>query len=145
MKKLTLFLIFLISACTSSAENKKSKYIVLNDLWEKRSTRNDVIKALGDDYVKTDSGVLYLYPNSKRPEIGLFFDSSNRLTEQFVFIPEQALQQLKSAINCKWQETAEEKDIAHYRRIIKRGTCTSLSISYETYLDLNAYEVRWKR
>ncbi len=145
MKKLILSLLFLISACTSSAENKKSKYLVLNDLWEKRSTRSEVTKVLGNDYVETDSGIMYRYPNSKRPEIGLFFDSSDRLIEQFVFMPEQALQQFKSAIDCKWQEAAEKKDIAHYQRIIKKGICPALSISYETYLDLNAYEVRWKR
>ncbi len=75
----------------------------------------------------------------------MFFDSSDRLIEQFVFMPQQALQQFKSAIDCKWQEAAEKKDIAHYERIIKKGICPALSISYETYLDLNAYEVRWKR
>jgi hypothetical protein len=54
-----------------------------------RSTRCEVVKILGNDYVKTDSGILYRYPNSKRPEIGLFFDSSNRLIEQFVLMDEQ--------------------------------------------------------
>ncbi len=145
MKKLIVPLLLFISACTSSAEPKKNKYLVLNELWKNRSTSNEVIKMLGNDYVKNDSGILYLYPNSKRPEIGLFFDSSDRLIEQFVFMGEQALQQFKSDIDCKWQETEEKKDIGHYQRIIKKGTCTALSIGYETYLDLNAYEVRWKK
>lgn len=145
MKKLIVPLLLIISACTSNADNKKNKYLVLNELWKKRSTRSEVVKMLGNDYVKTDSGILYRYPNSKRPEIGLFFDSSNRLIEQFVFMDEQRLQLFKSAIDCKWQETEEKKDIAHYQRIIKKGTCPALFIHYETYLDLNAYEVRWKR
>ena len=138
MKKLILPLLLSISACTTSDENKKSKYLVLNELWEKQSTKSEVIKFLGDDYIETDSSILYRYPNSKRPEIGLFFDSSGKLTEQFVFMPEQALRKFKSAIDCKWQETEEKKDVAHYQRIIKKGTCPALSISFETYIDLNA-------
>lgn len=145
MKKLIVPLLLFISACTSSAEIKNNKYLILNELWEKRSTKSEVIKMLGNDYVKTDSGILYRYPNSQRPEIGLFFDSSDRLIEQFVFLDEQALQQFKSDIDCKWQEIEEKKDIAHYQRIIKKGTCPTLSIGYETYLDLNAYELRWNR
>lgn len=145
MKKLNFFLLFLISACSSSGERTKNKYLILNELWEKHSTKSEVIKTLGGGFTEVDSGIVYRYPNSKRPEVGLFFDSSDRLTEQFVFMSEQALQQFKSTIDCNWHETEEKKDIAHYQRIIKKGTCSVLSISYETYLDLNAYEVRWKR
>ncbi len=145
MMKLTLFILFFITSCTSSTENKKSKYLVLNELWEKHSTRSEVIKTLGNDYVETDSGILFLYPNSKRPEIGLFFSSSEKLTEMFAFMNEQALNNLKSTIDCHWQESEEKKDIAHYQRIIKKGICNAHHIRYETYLDLNGYEVRWKR
>ena len=145
MKKRSLFLLLLISACSSSSERTKYKYLILNELWEKHSTKSEVVKTLGGGFTEVDSGIVYSYPNSKRPEVGLFFDSSDRLTEQFVFMSEQALQQFKSTIDCKWHETEEKKEIAHYQRIIKKGTCTVRSISYETYLDLNAYEVRWKR
>lgn len=145
MKKVSLFLLLLISACSSSSERTKNKYLILNKLWEKHSTKTEVVKTLGSGFTEVDSGIVYSYPNSKRPEVGLFFDSSDRLTEQFVFMSEQALQQFKSTIDCKWHETEEKKEIAHYQRIIKKGACTVRSIGYETYLDLNAYEVRWKR
>lgn len=143
--QLILPLLFFISSCSTSAEVKKNKYLLLNELWEKQSTKSEVIKTLGDGFVEVDSGIVYRYPNSKRPEIGLFFDSFDRLDEQFVFMDEQSLIQFKSAINCKWKETEEKKDIAHYQRIIKKGICSNKSIHYETYFDLNAYEVRWKR
>lgn len=145
MKKLVLSLLLVISACTSSVENQKNKYLVLNELWTNHSTKSEVIKMLGNGYIETDSGILYRYPNADRPEIGLFFDSSSRLEEQFVFMGEQELKQFKSAINCKWQETEEKKDVAHYQRIIKKGLCPTLNIKYETYLNLNGYEVRWKK
>lgn len=145
MKKIIVSLLFFISACSSNAENKKNQYLVLNELWEKQSTKSEVIKSLGGGFKEVDSGIVYTYPNSNRPRIGLFFDSSNRLREQFVFLQEAALQDFKKAINCNWKETEEVRDIAHYQRTIKKGSCPDLSISYETYLDLNAYELRWKR
>jgi hypothetical protein len=145
MKKLILILLLLISACSSSAENKKYKSLILNELWEKHSTRIEVIKSLGDKFTEVDSGIVYKYPNSDRPEIGLFFDTSNKLVEQFAFLDESSLQHLKKSVNCKWNETEEVKNVAHYQRTIKKGSCSALSITYETYLGLNAYEVRWKR
>lgn len=145
MKKLILPLLLFISACSTSAEVKKNKYLLLNELWQKHSTRSEVIRTLGDGFIEVDSGIVYRYPNSNRPEIGLFFDSSNRLDEQFVFMGEQSLTQFKSSLECKWKETEEVIDVAHYQRTIRKGSCPDLSISYETYLGLNAYEVRWKR
>jgi hypothetical protein len=145
MKKLILPLLVFFSACSSIAENKKNQYLVLNELWEKQSTRSEVVKILGNGFKEVDSGIVYTYPNSNRPRIGLFFDSSNKLREQFVFLQEAALQEFKKAMKCKWKETEEVRDIVHYQRTIKKGSCSELNINYETYLDLNAYELRWKR
>lgn len=145
MKKLILILLLLISGCSSSGENKRYKFQIQNDLWEKQSTKSEVIKSLGTGFTEVDSGIVYKYPNSDRPEIGLFFDASNKLVEQFAFLDERSLQDFKSSINCKWKEVEEVKSVAHYQRTIKKGSCSALSITYETYLGLNAYEVRWKR
>ena len=145
MKIKKLLLLLLISACSSSAENKKYKSLMLNELWENHSTKNEVIKSLGYGFIEVDSGIVYTYPSSKRPEIGLFFDASNRLVEQFAFLDETSLQHFKKSVNCKWEEAEEVKNVAHYQRTIKKGSCSTLSITYETYLGLNAYEVRWKR
>jgi hypothetical protein len=145
MKKLILSLLFFISACSSIAENKKSKLLTLNELWEKHSTKSEVLNSLGNGFKEVDSGIVYTYPNSDRPEIGLFFDASDKLVEQFAFLDEASLYQFKKLVNCKWKETEEVKNVAHYQRTIKKGYCPTLSITYETYLGLNAYEVRWKR
>ena len=145
MKRLNLILLFLISGCSSSAESKIYKFEILNDLWEKQSTKSEVIKSLGSEFTEVDSGIVYKYPNSDRPEIGLFFDSFNKLVEQFAFIDKASLQQFKKSVNCDWKEVQEVKSVAHYQRTIKKGSCLALSITYETYLGLNSYEVRWKR
>ena len=104
----------------------------------------EVKKTFGDKFSIVESGIAYNYPNTKFPEMAFFFDSSNKLREQFVFLQEAALQEFKKAMNCKWKETEEVKAMAHYQRTIKKGSCPELGISYETYLDLNAYELRWK-
>ena len=50
---------------------------------------------------------MIMFPNSKFPEIGLFFDSSDKLLEQFVFMDKSSLESFKSALKCKWNETEE--------------------------------------
>jgi hypothetical protein len=145
MNKLILILLLLISSCSSSLESKRYKFQILKELWEKRSTKSEVIKSLGAEFTEVESGIVYKYPNSDRPEIGLFFDSSNRLVEQFLFLDDGYLEHFKSSVNCNWKEVEEVKSVAHYQRTIKKGSCPGLSITYETYLGLNAYEVRWKR
>jgi hypothetical protein len=105
----------------------------------------DVKKVFGNKSHSVESGIIYTYPNSKFPEMAFFFDSSNKLREQFVFLQEAELQKFKSTINCKLKETVETRDIAHYQRTIKKGSCSELNITYETYPDLNAFELRWKK
>lgn len=145
MRNLNFFLLFTLCACSSSLQVRDKKYLVLKELWEKSSKRAEAIKELGGGFSQVDSGIVYTYPNSKRPEIGLFFDSSDRLIEQFVFIDEKSLVQFKASIHCKWNETEEERAIAHYYRTIKKGSCPKLNIYYEAFPDINAYEVRWKK
>jgi hypothetical protein len=117
----------------------------MNELWKMNASSDEVKKVFGNKFKVVESGITYSYPNSKFPEKAFFFDNSDKLREQFVFLQEAALQEFKKATNCKWIESEEVRNIAHFQRIVKKGSCPDLNISYETYLDLNAYEVRWKR
>jgi hypothetical protein len=146
MKIVLMLILFAASSCSSSdSVGAKNKYIQMNDLWKMKANSDDVKKVFGNTFKVVESGIAYNYPNSNFPEIAFFFDNSNKLREQFVFLQEVALQEFKKAMDCKWKETEEVKKISHYYRIIKKGSCSALNISYETYLDLNSYEVRWKR
>ncbi len=147
MKIIFLIVLTLSTSCsvTPRAEGKKVKFIQMHELWKIKASVDDVKKTFGTNFKNVDSGLTYSFPNSKYPEMGFFFDSTKKLHEQFAFLDEGSLQSFKKAVHCEWKETEEVKDIAHYQRIIKKGSCPNLSISYETYLDLNAYEVRWKR
>jgi hypothetical protein len=132
------------SCSTKPTDQVKDKYALMNDLWKDKASAEDIKRAFGDGFKEVESGIIYTFPNSKFPELGFFFDSSNKLRGQFAFMDEASLGRFKKALKCNWQETQEERTIAHYIRTIKKGLCTDLSISYETYLSLNAYEVRWK-
>ncbi len=146
MKMSFMLLLLVISSCSSSDTlQSKSKYIQMNELWIMKASSNDVKRVFGNKFTVVESGITYNYPNSKYPEMVFFFDESNKLREQFVFLQEAALQKFKKTFNCGWKETEEVRDIAHYQRVIKKGSCPELNISYETYLDLNAYELRWKK
>lgn len=117
----------------------------MNDLWKMNGGIEDVKKVFGNKSRPVESGIMYTNPNSKFPEMAFFFDSSNKLREQFVFLQKAKLQEFKKEINCNWQETVETRDIAHYQRTIKKGSCPELNITYATYLDLNGFELRCKR
>lgn len=144
--KIFIVALFSIFSCSSNdIVINESKYIQMNDLWKMNGGIEDVKKVFGNKSRPVESGIMYTYPNSNFPEMAFFFDSSNKLREQFIFLQEAELQKFKSTINCKWKETQEIKDISHYQRTIKKGSCSELNITYETYLDLNAFELRWKR
>lgn len=145
MKILFIALFSIISCSSNDIAMKESKYIHMNDLWKMNAGIEDVKKVFGNKSHSVESGIMYTFPNSKFPEMAFFFDNSNKLREQFVFLQEAALQEFKKEINCNWKETVETRDIAHYQRTIKKGCCPELNITYETYLDLNAFELRWKR
>jgi hypothetical protein len=144
--RLMIFMVILFCfSCSSSSTNIiKDKYVAMNDLWDKKASVEEVKEIFGPDFKNVESGIIYTFANSKFPELGFFFDASNKLRGQFAYIDPTSLERLKQAIKCDWQETEEKRSIAHYTRTIKKGFCQDSSISYETYPDLNAYEVRWK-
>lgn len=78
---LSMFLTFVFSCSSSSVSEAKSKYIKMHELWKMNASTEDVKKVFGPNFDVVDFGVAYNFPNSKFPELGFFFDSSNRLDE----------------------------------------------------------------
>ncbi|MBL7664297.1 MAG: hypothetical protein JNM93_04140 [Bacteriovoracaceae bacterium] len=141
----SIFLFSLASCANTSAFEKEDKFIKMHQLWMANASLFDVKKAFGESFKNVENGISYNFSDSRFPEMAFFFDKSNKLKEQFAFLNEASLLNFKKAVKCDWKETEETKEMAHYSRTIKKGSCPNLSISYETYLNLNAYEVRWKR
>lgn len=146
MKTVLITILALCFSCsTKQIAEKKDKYILMDDLWREEATIDEIKKTFGDHFKEVESGIIYTFPNSNFPETGFFFDSSSKLRGQFVFMDEASLARFKKAMKCNWKETEETKLVTHYTRTYTKGSCTDLSISYETYPEMNAFEVRWKR
>lgn len=146
MRTILIVILTLCFSCSTKPTNEvKDKYILMNDLWQKKASIDEIKKSFGNNSKSVDSGIIYTFPNSKFPEIGFFFDSSSKLRGQFAFMDEASLEYFKKAMKCEWKESEEKRPIAHYTRTIKKGSCSDLSITYETYPSLNAFEVRWKK
>lgn len=146
MRTVLFFILILCFSCSTKSTNEmKDKFVLMNDLWQKKVTAEDVKKMFGENFKEVDSGIIYTFPNSKFPEQGFFFDSSQKLRGQFAFMDEASLVRFKKALGCDWKESEEKRTVAHFERTIKKGLCPKLSMSYETYPGLNAYEFRWKK
>ncbi len=137
-----LILLFLIAACTLSQKNYE-KYAVIDQLWHEKATKDQVIKNLGSDFEEKHKGIIYRFP-WKSIESGHFFDSSGKLTVQFLFVPKEKFREFKKNISCSWIEKSESKDIGHTIVTIESGKCASENISYEYRPSMLLYEFRWE-
>lgn len=137
-----LILLFLVAACTFGQKNHE-RYVVIDRLWHEKATIDQVIKKLGSDYEKKHEGIIYR-SSGKSIESGHFFDSSGRLTVQFLFVPREKFKDLKKIISCSWNEKSESKNIGHTIHTIESGKCASENITYEYRPSMLLYEFRWE-
>lgn len=144
MKTFLLALSFLM-ACTSKQDAPLKKYVLMDSLWKKDATKEEVIQLLGSEYNEAHGGVIYTFPDSKSIESGHFFDKSQALVEQFIFLDEKSLADLKIVTSCSWNESEKNESVGHTVYSVRRGKCTEKNISYEFKPGSNHYEVRWKR
>ena len=144
MKTFLLALAFLM-ACSSKPDSPLKKYVLLDSLWKKDATKEEVIQLLGSEYKEAHGGVIYTFQDSKSIESGHFFDNSQKLIEQFIILDEESLADLKVVTSCSWNESKKNESIGHTVYSVSRGKCTDKNISYEFKPGSNNYEVRWKR
>ena len=103
-----------------------------------------MIKELGTGYEEKHKGIIYRFLWNSI-ESGYFFDSTGKLSTQFLFVPKEKLEELKKIISCAWNEKSEIKDIGHTIHTIESGQCASENISYEYRPSMLLYEFRWER
>lgn len=137
-----IILLFSVMACTFG-QNNDDRYSLINRLWYEKATKDRVVEKLGSDYEKKHDGIIYRFP-WKSIESGHFFDSSGKLTVQFLFVPKEKFQDFKKVISCSWNEKSESKDIGHTVHTIESGKCASENISYEYRPSMLLYEFRWE-
>ncbi len=85
--RLTFSLFLFVVSCTSNkSASNKDRYEVMNDLWQNKAYKSEVISALGPNYQVAPSGITYSFTTFNYPKSGHFFNQANQLTIQFIYL-----------------------------------------------------------
>lgn len=117
----------------------------MNDLWQNKANKSEVIKALGTNYQIAPGGITYSFPAFNYPNSGHFFNQANQLIIQFIFLEEKEFKVFKDKIKCPWNIEKKMISSGHTVKTIEYGTCESLNIKYTYPSNLNTYEIRWEK
>ena len=138
-------LLFVVCCTSNNSSSTKDRYEVMNDLWQMKADKSAVISALGANYHTVSGGITYSFPTFEYPKSGHFFNQSNRLIVQFIFLDGKEFEMFKDKVKCPW-EVVKKKDFSgHAIKTMEYGTCKSLNISYKYPSNLNTYEIRWEK
>src|SRR5688500_2792166 len=107
MKSLLFILICLISCTSNTNPSFKKKYLKMNSLWSENASKAEVMKTLGRKFDEVKGGIFYKFQDDQIVESGHFFDNSQKLVEQFIFVDQVSLKDLKQNISCEWKEKEE--------------------------------------
>ena len=143
MKKYLLILTLLM-ACSSQTIYSTKKHIMMGSLWEKNATKAEVIGSFGNKYKEVQDGIIYSIHGLESIQSGHFFES-DILVEQYIFLDEKSLEELKAQIPCAWSENNKQKAMGHTVYSVQSGECSKHQLSYKFLPGNNFYEVRWKK
>lgn len=142
-----IFWPFLLAvSCTSNnSASSKDRYEVMNDLWQNKANKSEVISALGANYQIAPSGITYSFLTFNYPKSGHFFNQANQLIIQFIFLEKNEFETFKDKIKCPWIIEKKMVSSGHAVKTIEYGICKNLNIKYTYPSNLNTYEVRWEK
>lgn len=144
--RLTFWLFLFVVSCTSNnSSSSKDKYEVMNNLWQNKANKSEVISALGANYQVVSNGITYSFPTFNYPKSGHFFSQTNQLVIQFIFLEEKEFESFKAKIKCPWDIVKKKDSSGHAIKTIVYGTCKNLNITYKYPSNLNTYEIRWEK
>jgi hypothetical protein len=138
-----VFILFLIFSC-STTKKINDRYTDIHSLWRQKATKELLIKKLGKDFKEENNGIIYHF-EWEAIESGHFFDTQGNLVVQFLFIPKEKFQDMKSIIACSWNDKTEIEQIGHTFHSIESGKCTTENISYRYRPSMLLYEFRWEK
>ncbi len=142
--RLTSWLLLFVVSCTSNkSASSKNRYEVMNDLWQNKANKSEVISALGTNYQVAPSGITYPFTTFNYPKSGHFFNQANQLIVQFIFLEKDEFETFKQKIKCPWSVEKKMVFSGHTVKTIEYGECKSLSLKYTYPSNLNTYEIRW--
>jgi hypothetical protein len=139
-----LFL-FVVSCSSNNSSSARDRYEAMNELWQNKANKSEVIRALGTNYQIAPGGITYSFANFNYPKSGHFFSQTNQLIVQFLFLNESEIEIFKNKIKCSWNVEKKMVSSGHTVKTIENGTCKNLNIKYTYTSNLNTYEIRWEK
>jgi len=144
--RLTFWLFLFVVSCTSNKPaSNKDRYEVMNDLWQNKANKSEVISALGANYQVAASGITYSFTTFNYPKSGHFFNQANQLTVQFIYLEKNEFETFNNKIKCPWKAEKKMVSSGHTVQTIEYGECKSLGIKYTYPSNLNTYEILWEK
>ena len=144
MKSLLLLLILI--ACVKIPTRELERYETMDQLWEKKAKKTDVIKVFGLPSEEVEQDIVYRPKQFPASIVSAhFFDSNGIIEEQFFLVHAEELQKIKMHLKCEWKIQEKMISTSHTVRTIENGTCASKNISYDFLPTSGIYEFRWKR
>lgn len=138
-------ILFIVSCSSNSLSSSKHMYEVMNDLWQNKANKSEVISALGANYQTVSNGITYSFLTFNYPKSGHFFSQTDQLIIQFIFLEEKEFETFKTKVKCPWEVVRKKDSSGHAIKTIEYGTCKSLNITYKYPSNLNTYEIRWEK
>jgi hypothetical protein len=131
-------------ACSSQRVDSAKKHVMMGFLWQKNATKAEVIGSFGNNYKEVQDGIIYSIPGLESIQSGHFFEA-DKLVEQYIFLDEKSLEELKSQTPCNWSENNKLVAMGHTVYKVQRGECSRQGLTYKFLPGNNYYEIRWMK
>lgn len=145
MKSILFPVVLLLTACTSKEVKRTSDYEVINEVWEKNGSIEDLKNKFGSPDLISDKVAEYMFPNSRVPKMHFQFNSKGKLQSALLFLDQTKIQEFKKFIGCEWIENTGKKQTADFIDKTNEGQCKSKPIRFSYFSSLNSYQVWWNK
>jgi hypothetical protein len=140
-----LTLAFLLVSCTSREVRPATAYEVINELWLKGGTLQDLENRLGKADTSSSRKAEYKFPGSRVPQMHFNFNNEGKLESALIFIESNKLDQVKMIIGCDWIEQKGQKRTADFIDKSHEGYCRGKPIRFSYFASLNSYQLWWEK
>ncbi len=145
MKLLLISVLLALFSCRSGiqSETKKDDFIQMNEVWQIKLDKEEIIKYFGPHFKEIEEGITYNYDGTGFTKMAFFFDNGKKLVDQFAITGKEMLNNFKNGVPCKWVEKKIQLREAHVVKTVESGECSEQHVKYLFRQDLGLYEIRW--
>ncbi|WP_408096342.1 hypothetical protein ACJVC5_14985 [Peredibacter sp. HCB2-198] len=146
MKFISVIMLLILVSCTSGNPPSKkaiNEFVRMNEIWQKRPSKEKVVKYFGLHFKEIEEGISYNYDNTGFTKMAFFFNKNEKLTDQFAIVGQKELSDFKDGVHCNWIEKKTQIREAHAVKTVESGECPEQHVNYFFRQDLGLYELRW--